>query len=710
VIVLCRIFALDVGTRNVVLLSAEKTKENKIMIDHVISMEHETRAMEDGQIHDIAKVSEVVDKLRNEMEKVTSAPVDEVAVAVAGRNLVTSTGKGEKEFNIHNELSEDDIRSVELLAIQDAMSSLREDTGEYHCVGYTVSGYLLDGISLKNPLFQKGSKLEVEVLATFLPKIVVDSMYTMVKKSDLLIKTLTLEPIAAINVVIPEDMRKLNIALVDIGAGTSDIAITKNGRIIGYGMVPMAGDEITETIEQEYLLDFKEAERIKKDLYDKGDFVVYEDVLGLEMEIPKSEILDKVDGILNELSTKIADKITEVNESVPQAIILIGGGSLIPGLKEKIAEKVSLVAGRVAIRGTEAIKNLVDNTETLKTSLFVTPIGIANMAFEKKGFNILELVINNESHRVFSFNKEISLMEALISSGVGSKDLYSKPGKPITYTVNGKLYIEKGELGKKSVIKINGHSKTLDDTVSTGDVIEIIKMRDGRDATLFGKDILKRHGRIEIIIDGEKKEFFSNIKKFGEEINETYKVEDRDEFQIEEFLIENIFDKELTRTLEFILDRQKQKLVIPTKEIYKDEILVGSKELLEHGAEYITRQVDESVLKVKDIIDIKQETFSVQVNDKEIVFDEIKNCIYINGEEAEENRIIKNNDVIESQIPEHHLPIVSDIFKYYNPVEMLSDKQGVLIIEVNGEKAEFVTKLRNNDRIRLFYIESKLSI
>ena len=125
-IVLCRIFALDVGTRNVVLLSAEKTKENKIMIDHVISMEHETRAMEDGQIHDIAKVSEVVDKLRDEMEKIISASVGEVAVAVAGRNLVTSTGKGEKEFNVNNELSEDDIRSVELLAIQAAMELLRK--------------------------------------------------------------------------------------------------------------------------------------------------------------------------------------------------------------------------------------------------------------------------------------------------------------------------------------------------------------------------------------------------------------------------------------------------------------------------------------------------------------------------------------------------------------------------------------------------------
>lgn len=64
---------------------------------------------------------------------------------------------------------------------------------------------------------------------------------------------ITLEPIAAINVLIPQTMRHLNLALVDIGAGTSDVAITNNGTIIiGYGMVPYAGDEITEAISQNF--------------------------------------------------------------------------------------------------------------------------------------------------------------------------------------------------------------------------------------------------------------------------------------------------------------------------------------------------------------------------------------------------------------------------------------------------------------------------
>ncbi len=698
-----KIFALDVGTRNVVLLSAEK-KDDKIKIDHMIAREHETRAMEDGQIHDIAKVAQTVKKLKDEMESLSGEKVEEVAVAVAGRSLVTSIGKKNREFSVQDELTEEHIKSVELLAIQDAMVNLNASQGEYHCVGYTVSEYILDGISLKNPLYQKGAKLEVEVLATFLPKIVVDSMYTMVKKVDLGIKTLTLEPIAAINVVIPEDMRKLNIALVDIGAGTSDIAITKNGRIIGYGMVPMAGDELTEKIEQEYLLDFAEAEKIKKELSKKGHRVLYTDILGIEFEVDKKEILDKLDDTLEELSSSISKKIMEVNEVAPQAVILIGGGSLISNLKEKIAEKVSLVAGRVAVRGTEAIKNLVDTDEELRTAEFVTPIGIANMAFDTKGFNILEITVNNESHRVFSFTKELTLMEAFVAVGIEGKNLYSAPGNPLTYTVNGKMNIIKGEMGKNSIIKINGHNKSLEDTVVDGDMIEIKKQRDGRDAHISAKELIEKHGSIRVIVNGEEKEYFNILTKNGKEIDKNYKVKDRDSFLLEEIQVGNLFNEKILRELTFTLDKIEQNMTIPIKEVLLNGVSVDFKDTVLNGGKYELVNIEDSILKVGDIVEVNGGAFKVRVNDKVIEFKEIKNSVFVNGEESSEDRVIFNNDIIEIGLPKDKLPIVSDIFKHYNPEELLEKGQGMLTIEINGKKAEFITKLQNNDVIKLFYM------
>ena len=78
--------------------------------------------------------------------------------------------------------------------------------------------------------------------------------------------SITLEPIAAINAAIPANLRLLNLVMVDIGAGTSDIAACTGGSITGYTMATVAGDEITETIMKQYLVDFPTAEAVKMQL------------------------------------------------------------------------------------------------------------------------------------------------------------------------------------------------------------------------------------------------------------------------------------------------------------------------------------------------------------------------------------------------------------------------------------------------------------
>ena len=70
---------------------------------------------------------------------------------------------------------------------------------------------------------------------------VIESLYSVISKAGLKLVILLLEPIAAINVAIKEELRLLNLALIDIGAGTSDIAITKDGKIMAYAMTPKQG-------------------------------------------------------------------------------------------------------------------------------------------------------------------------------------------------------------------------------------------------------------------------------------------------------------------------------------------------------------------------------------------------------------------------------------------------------------------------------------
>ena len=137
---------------------------------------------------------------------------------------------------------------------------------QYYCVGYSVVEEQLDNVRIGSLVGQKGEKASVEVIATFLPRMVVDSLQNVIESLGMQIVSITLEPIAVANLVLSPVMRQLNLVLVDIGAGTSDIAVCGGNLISAFGMVPMAGDEITEAISGQFLLDFTRAEEVKRKL------------------------------------------------------------------------------------------------------------------------------------------------------------------------------------------------------------------------------------------------------------------------------------------------------------------------------------------------------------------------------------------------------------------------------------------------------------
>lgn len=707
-----KLFSLDVGTRNVVGLLCE-SDGSKIIVNEMEIMEHETRAMEDGQIHDIGKVAEVVEKVKNKLEEKSGIKIDKAAVAVAGRTLVSQKGFAKKELNIKEEIKEDDLSALELQAIQNSMMQLDEKFNkEFHCVGYTVSEFVLDGERIKNPVMQKGSCLEVEILATFLPKIVVDSMFTMVKKVGLEILNLTLEPIAAISVVIPEDMRKLNLALVDIGAGTSDIALTNDGKIIGYEMVPMAGDELTEKIAQEYILEFNEAEKVKRELMKSVEFVTFTDILGLEYEVSKKDILIKMATTIELLAEKIVTKIVELNGKATQAVILVGGGGLIPNLREAIADKMGIIPARVAARGTEVIKNFEDKTGLLKTSEFVTVVGIANMAFNGRDFKIISVTIDGITNRILSFKNSITVMDALLSSGIDMKSLFSKNGIPLTIKINGKLEIVKGEMGKVAIVKVNGEQALFEDEIQNEADIQIIRQRDGRDAVCKIEDIIRRYRYIKVEVDGKIEQLYPRYSVNGKFEKWGYVLKDRDEITVnDKFYLKDILKgkNELERKIGFKINDKKFDIVVPLTEITRNGNRIELNDEIHHRDKIVFKKAQGSEPLIRDIMESADyEGYSseikIVVNNKELNFGAIKAKIIKNGKESDWDSKIENGDNIEIRSAQEQLPIVSDIFRYYTVEELIEKKGGMLKIIVNGKAAEFTTKLRNGDVVELYYM------
>ena len=224
---------------------------------------------------------------------------------------------------------------------------------------------------------QQGEEAEVEVIATFLPRVVVESLLAALKRAGLEMEGLTLEPIAAINALIPTTMRRLNVALVDIGAGTSDIAITNKGTVVAYGMVPTAGDEITEALSDHYLLDFPVAEKVKRDM-SKHDEISISDILGFEQIYQKEEIMDVLRPAVASLASSIGNEILRLNSQVaPKAVLLVGGGSLTPEITDELCKFLEIPKNRAAVRGIDAIQKLTHEDHVPVSPELVTPIGIA---------------------------------------------------------------------------------------------------------------------------------------------------------------------------------------------------------------------------------------------------------------------------------------------------------------------------------------------
>ena len=354
------VFGLDIGTRNVVGTVGYKT-ENEFVVVAQYMLEHETRAMLDGQIHDIGRVGHTIAKVKEELESQIGQELTEVCIAAAGRVLKTVTTNISYDFPEETVVTGEDIHTLDLLGIEKAQSILKEmnDTRyKFYCVGYSVMKYFLNDEPFSSLESHKAERISEDIIVTFLPEDVVDGLYSACNLAGLEVANMTLEPIAAINVAIPEAFRMLNIALVDVGAGTSDISITRDGSIIAYGMIPFAGDEITEMLVQHYLVDFKTAEHIKLGSGSEKE-IEFKDIMSISHTIPAKEVWDITEELVDRITTSVAEKIKALNgDKSVSATFVVGGGGKIHGFTEMLADKLGLPHERVALRGEEVLQEV----------------------------------------------------------------------------------------------------------------------------------------------------------------------------------------------------------------------------------------------------------------------------------------------------------------------------------------------------------------
>jgi len=500
------IFALDIGTRSIIGMVG--TVENdKVKIIAVEKENHTERAMIDGQIENIEKVSALANKIKKRLEDKIQCKLTRVCVAAAGRALQTK--RADFELNLPGtQLIDDEIISrLEAGAItkaEDAFDADNEainDTRRFYLVGYTVCQYFLDQYMISSLKDHRGKHVKVDLIATFLPSEVVESLYTTMNKIGLEVASITLEPIAAINAAIPENLRLLNLVMVDIGAGTSDIAACTDGSVTGYTMATVAGDEITETIMKEYLVDFGTAEKVKSQIGLSKE-ITFTDILGFERTAAQEELLRCIQGTTELLCREIAGKILDVNGGPPSALFLAGGGSKLSGLKEGLTTALQMDANRVAIAGNNFQTNAFSNEYDLNNPEYATPLGIVISS----GLNLINdsfrVILNNKPAKLFR-SGSFTVLNLLMMNGYNFQDILGRHGMNLTVTVNGKRKVFYGMSSQPASLLINKKEGKLSDVVRAGDNIDFIPAVTGGDAKACLGDIEGAATCLEITLNGK---------------------------------------------------------------------------------------------------------------------------------------------------------------------------------------------------------------
>ncbi len=249
------VVGLDIGTSKVIAIVAEWTPDGRL---DVIGMgSHPSRGLKKGVVVNIESTVNAIQRALEEAELMADCKITEVYTGIAGSHI--------RSFNSHGmvpirdkEVTELDVNKV--LETAKAVS-IPTDQQILHVLSQE---YLVDGQEdVREPLGMSGVRLEVKVHIVTGAVSAAQNIIKCVRRCGLEVRDLVLQPLASAMAVLTEDEKDLGVAVVDIGGGTTDIAVFTQGAIRHTAVIPVAGDQITNDIALALRTPLKDAEDLK---------------------------------------------------------------------------------------------------------------------------------------------------------------------------------------------------------------------------------------------------------------------------------------------------------------------------------------------------------------------------------------------------------------------------------------------------------------
>lgn len=330
------IVALDIGTTKVCTLIAQKTPKG---LDILGVGSHPSNGLKKGSVVNIEKT---VESIRNSIEEAKMmAGIEELesaTVGIAGNHIFCFNSSGVVPVK-NKEINQSDVDRVIEAAKAVLIPSDRE------ILHVIPQEFKVDNTAgIKNPVGMCGSRLEVNVHIVTGKTPLIHNLVKCVEQAGLLANSVILQPIASSRSVLSQEERELGVVLIDIGGGTTDIAVWKEGSLLHSQIIPLGGNHFTNDLAVALKIPHNEAERIKlasgtvlKDNHSADSQITVQGLSGTKpREVPTSFIAEILGARAEELFQVIREVIVEKNlqNEITGGFVLTGGGALIRNLSE----------------------------------------------------------------------------------------------------------------------------------------------------------------------------------------------------------------------------------------------------------------------------------------------------------------------------------------------------------------------------------------
>ncbi len=375
------ISVVDIGTTKVVVIIARCDAKDKFTI---LGMGHEySRGVSRGNVKNIIETTTAIKKAKEKAEASANIKIKEVYVGIAGQNICVVTNKDHyTRQNFNNEITQKEIDNF----IQ-AQKSISINHG-YDVVQIIPEYFEIDNEKVLNPIGYVGKELSAKfhIVTSHIQNI--NNIKRAIEAADLKLKRLFLEPIASAKSVLFDEEFEAGVIMIDIGGGTTDLAVYNQHRLIHTAVFPFGGNTVTLDIQQIFGLTWIEAEELKKihgkaipQDSDNDEIIVIpkQNIGRAEKQISLYNLSATINARILEILGFIEKEIKTYNiKNIGAGIVITGGGSLLKDMPQLTSFKLGLET-RI---GTPIISVNSEYTDLINNPQYATVLGLLSLAYD----------------------------------------------------------------------------------------------------------------------------------------------------------------------------------------------------------------------------------------------------------------------------------------------------------------------------------------